>query len=193
MLAIAHHGKATSKSYNLPLARQSFCCCTWFFSLPQWPCTEFYNCATGVTCLFLFNPRSCAWCGASLAGQVSFERLTYKYCSTACVKAHRLDMEGRVCWWSSFLVGEYLWQHRRLQTIQSGTIFWCKDRASRPRWMRIPSACIESVLSDGHADSFNVNFAVIDTFLVPKNVIPLVASDLMTCFCFSSIYWHILA
>lgn len=39
----------------------------------------------------------CAWCGASLAGQVSFERLTYKYCSTACVKAHRLDMEGRVC------------------------------------------------------------------------------------------------
>jgi len=35
----------------------------------------------------------CAWCSSSLAGQVPFERLTYKYCSTACVKAHRLDME----------------------------------------------------------------------------------------------------
>ena len=36
---------------------------------------------------------SCAWCSASLVGQVPFERLAYKYCSTACVRAHRLDME----------------------------------------------------------------------------------------------------
>jgi len=35
----------------------------------------------------------CAWCSASLVGQVPFERLAYKYCSTTCVRAHRLDME----------------------------------------------------------------------------------------------------
>jgi len=35
----------------------------------------------------------CGWCSSNLAGQVPFERLTFKYCSTACVKAHRLDME----------------------------------------------------------------------------------------------------
>lgn len=38
---------------------------------------------------------SCAWCSKSLVGQVPFERLTHKYCSTACVKAHRLEMESQ--------------------------------------------------------------------------------------------------
>ncbi|PFX14391.1 Ankyrin repeat and zinc finger domain-containing protein 1 [Stylophora pistillata] len=37
---------------------------------------------------------SCAWCSKSLVGQVPFERLAYKYCNTACVKNHRLDMES---------------------------------------------------------------------------------------------------
>ncbi len=35
----------------------------------------------------------CAACGSSLAGVVPFERLTYKYCSMACVKEHRTRLE----------------------------------------------------------------------------------------------------
>lgn len=38
--------------------------------------------------------HSCAWCSKSLVGQAPFERLAYKYCNTACVKNHRLDMES---------------------------------------------------------------------------------------------------
>lgn len=38
---------------------------------------------------------NCAWCSKSLVGQVPFERLMHKYCSTACVKSHRLEMESQ--------------------------------------------------------------------------------------------------
>ncbi|XP_074623468.1 tRNA endonuclease ANKZF1-like [Acropora palmata] len=38
---------------------------------------------------------SCQWCCASLDLLVPFERLSFKYCSTACVKAHRLDIESQ--------------------------------------------------------------------------------------------------
>lgn len=38
---------------------------------------------------------SCAWCCSSLDCLVPFERLIYKYCSTACVRAHRVDMESQ--------------------------------------------------------------------------------------------------
>ncbi len=35
---------------------------------------------------------ACEVCSQSLAGVLPFERLTYKYCSMACVKEHRIQL-----------------------------------------------------------------------------------------------------
>uniref|UniRef100_A0A7S3E9E0 VLRF1 domain-containing protein n=1 Tax=Rhodosorus marinus TaxID=101924 RepID=A0A7S3E9E0_9RHOD len=36
---------------------------------------------------------TCRWCGKSLVGITPFERLSFKYCSTTCVHAHREEIE----------------------------------------------------------------------------------------------------
>lgn len=37
---------------------------------------------------------TCAFCGKALEGMVPFERLTFKYCSVACVQHHKREMEA---------------------------------------------------------------------------------------------------
>ncbi|EDO42926.1 predicted protein [Nematostella vectensis] len=41
------------------------------------------------------DAQRCAFCSRDLSGRVPFERLSFKYCNTTCVREHRLLLENR--------------------------------------------------------------------------------------------------
>ncbi|KAG5457686.1 MAG: hypothetical protein BJ554DRAFT_2237 [Olpidium bornovanus] len=50
---------------------------------------------TSISAPAVVGPDACAECSRSLAGTTPFERLQYRYCSTECVRRHRVKLEAK--------------------------------------------------------------------------------------------------